>query len=336
MTESATPVIEAIGLARHFPRPRRSLLAPRPAPMRAVDGVSFAVMPGRTLAIVGESGCGKSTTARMLLLLERPDAGQLRFEGHDILRAPVEEVRRYRTAVQAVFQDPWSSLNPRMRVGQIIGEPLRLNTSLDRGTIAARVAAALEEVGLDPALARNFPHEFSGGQRQRIAIARALVTRPRVIVLDEPVSALDVSVRLQVINLLIDAQRRLGMSYLLISHDLATVRYQADEIAVMYRGLIVEQGEAERVFSAPLHPYTQALLDAARFVLPEERDACEVAVEAEEVAAPVSGCRFHGRCPLASTICRSTEPRLAKVAQDHAVACHLHPPQLEAPTQEAA
>jgi oligopeptide/dipeptide ABC transporter ATP-binding protein len=278
------------------------------------------------LAIVGESGCGKSTTARMLLLLERPSAGSVQFEGRDILDAPASEIRRYRTAVQAVFQDPWSSLNPRMRVGRIIAEPLRLNARLDRHATEARVATALEEVGLDPASARNFPHEFSGGQRQRIAIARAIVTRPRVVVLDEPVSALDVSVRLQIINLLIDAQQRLGMSYLLISHDLATVRYQADEVAVMYRGTIVERGRAEAVFAAPLHPYTQALLAAARFVSPEERDASDAAAEAEEAASPAAGCRFAGRCPFAEKVCREVEPALDDVAPDHAVACHLHRP----------
>lgn len=216
-----------------------------------------------------------------------------------------------------------------MRIARIIAEPLLLNTRLDGRVVEARVAAALEEVGLDPAAARNFPHEFSGGQRQRIAIARAIVMRPRVVVLDEPVSALDVSVRLQIINLLVDAQRRLGMSYVLISHDLATVRYQADEVAVMYRGAIVERGDAEAVFGTPLHPYTQALLAAARFVAPGERDTNDAAVEVVEAAAEV-GCRFAGRCPFADTACRAVEPVLAELEPTHAVACHLHRPPLGA------
>jgi dipeptide transport system ATP-binding protein len=324
LSGAAAPVIEAAGLVKLFARRRASLFAPALPPLRAVDGVSFALVPGRTLALVGESGCGKSTTARMLLLLEQPDGGTLRFDQADILRADAATLRRYRGSVQAVFQDPWSSLNPRMRIGRIIAEPLRLNAGLDARSAASRVATALEEVGLDPASARNFPHEFSGGQRQRIAIARAIVMRPRVVVLDEPVSALDVSVRLQIINLLIEAQRRLGMSYLLISHDLATVRYQADEVAVMYRGRIVEHGDAEAVFDAPLHPYTQALLAAARFVRPEDRDNGGATVVADETDGLEQGCRFAGRCPSVHPVCRSVDPDLAQPQPGHAVACHLH------------
>ncbi len=324
MSTPQAPIIEAKGLVKIFARRRASIFAPTPPPLRAVDDVSFALPPGRTLAVVGESGCGKSTTARMLLLLERPDGGELRFDGIDMLRADAPTLRRYRSSVQAVFQDPWSSLNPRMRIGRIIAEPLRLNTKLDEAGIAAKVATALDEVGLDPASARNFPHEFSGGQRQRIAIARAIVLRPRVVVLDEPVSALDVSVRLQIINLLIEAQRRLDMSYLLISHDLATVRYQADDVAVMYRGRIVERGAAEAVFSSPLHPYTQALLAAARFVRPEDRDADTEPVSPEPTGEAEHGCRFAGRCPAVHSICRQIEPDLEAPLPGHAVACHLH------------
>ena len=324
MTRSDAPIIEAEGLVKTFARRRHSFLAPPPPVLRAVDRVSFALESGRTLAIVGESGCGKSTTARMLLLLEKPDGGELRFDGTDMLRADAATLRRYRSAVQAVFQDPWSSLNPRMRVGQIIAEPLRINTQIDNKSIAAEVATALEEVGLDAAVARNFPHEFSGGQRQRIAIARAIVLRPRAIVLDEPVSALDVSVRLQIINLLMEAQRRLGMSYLLISHDLATVRYQADEVAVMFRGRFVERGAAEAVFMSPLHPYTQALVAAARFVRPEDRNDAAGSESAEAEVEDGEGCLFASRCPLAHAACRRAAPALEMVTPGHEVACHLH------------
>ncbi|MCW8087607.1 oligopeptide/dipeptide ABC transporter ATP-binding protein [Sabulicella glaciei] len=213
-----------------------------------------------------------------------------------------------------------------MRVGRIVAEPLRFNGGAEGREIAERVSAVLEEVGLDPASARNFPHEFSGGQRQRIAIARAIVARPRVVVLDEPVSALDVSVRLQIINLLVETQNRLGMSYLLISHDLATVRYQADEVAVMYRGRIVEQGAAEEVFGAPLHPYTQALLAAARFVHPEERDAePSPSAAANEAIRSGHGCAYADTCPFAMEVCQIREPALARPGWRQAVACHLHP-----------
>ncbi|MGE0751460.1 MAG: ABC transporter ATP-binding protein [Variibacter sp.] len=318
---SDTAVIEARDLIKDFGSPRGALFSSKGRSLRAVDHVSFAIPQNHTLALVGESGCGKTTTARLVLMLEDKTAGELRFRGKP-LDHRVE--REYRGAVQAVFQDPWSSLNPRMRVETIVGEPLRLNTNLSSKERALRVAETLEEVGLDPAMARNFPHEFSGGQRQRIAIARAIILRPQAIILDEPVSALDVSVRLQIVNLLVDTQRRLGMSYLLISHDLATVRYQADTIAVMYRGAIVEQRASETVFNEPLHPYTQLLFEAARFVMPGSAPQETAVPAANETIVPEGACRFSGRCPAAMDVCRAKVPPLRDVAPGHAVACHLH------------
>jgi oligopeptide/dipeptide ABC transporter ATP-binding protein len=320
MTED--PLIEARGLVKDFTRPRGAIFAARSRPVRAVDHVSFAIARQRTLALVGESGCGKTTTARMVLLLENPTAGDICFKGQPVIGGAI---RGYRASVQAVFQDPWSSLNPRMRVAKIVAEPLRLNTNMSGAERQRRVAETLEEVGLEATAAGKFPHEFSGGQRQRIAIARAIILHPQAIILDEPVSALDVSVRLQIINLLADAQRRLGMSYLLISHDLATVRYQADAIAVMYQGAIVEHGDSEGVFNAPLHPYTRALFEAARFVMPgsAQPEQLDDVIETG-IQLPGQGCRFVGRCPHAMPICRTKEPVLVDAAAGHAVACHLH------------
>lgn len=322
MNTGDAPILEVRGLTKSYAPRKAGLFAKPAAATKVVDGVSFRIGGGRTLALVGESGCGKTTTARMILQLVVPDRGELLFEGQPLNLKDKAVARRYREKVQAVFQDPWSALNPRMRVGEAIAEPLRLNTRLDREARAKRVAEVLRDVGLDPAMARNFPHEFSGGQRQRIAIARAIILRPALIVLDEPVSALDVSVRLQVVNLLVEAQKRLGMSYLLISHDLATVRYQANDIAVMYRGAIVEDGPSETVFESPKHPYTQALFEAARFVQPGTQVEGEDTVEA---AAPTkTGCSFAARCPRAFARCTVEAPVLRPVAPQHRAACHLY------------
>lgn len=315
-----TPIIDARNLVKRF-GPAGGLASRKTGGTTlAVDHVSLSVHREQTFALVGESGCGKTTIARMVLLLEGRSSGEILFHGEPIERVPR---RKYRVAVQAVFQDPWSSLNPRMRVGTIVGEPLRLNTSLTSKERDHQVAETLSSVGLEPGVAVNYPHEFSGGQRQRIAIARAIILRPQAIILDEPVSALDVSVRLQIVNLLIEAQKRVGMSYLLISHDLATVRYQADVIAVMFRGAIVEKGASESVFLEPLHPYTRALFDAARFIVPGTEQASVETVEPTEAEGDLSGCRFRFRCPLAMDAC-SKPPQLKEVKPQHFVACHLH------------
>jgi oligopeptide/dipeptide ABC transporter ATP-binding protein len=318
-----TPLLEARGLTKHFPV-GRGFLGGGGGVVRAVDDIAFAIEPGRTLGVVGESGCGKTTTAKLVLRLEKPTAGQILFEGQDVAGLEAEGLHRYRRSVQAVFQDPFASLNPRMRVDAIIAEPLITHERLDAAAIAARVAQLLDVVGL-PARSKDlFPHEFSGGQRQRIAIARALALSPRLVVLDEPVSALDVSIRAQILNLLRDLQRELGLAYLFIAHDLAAVAHMSHVIAVMYLGRIVEVGNAARVASAPQHPYTQALFAAALPAHPDEKR--EEIVLAGEVPSPLNpppGCRFHPRCPKVMARCSLEEPRL-KPTHGRDVACHLY------------
>ena len=317
-------IVEAERLSKHFPG-RGSLFGGRSGVVRAVDGVSFAIEPGQTLGVVGESGCGKTTTAKLVLGLEQPTAGGIRFEGKDLSTLDAAGRRYYRRSVQAVFQDPYASLNPRMRVGAIIAEPLVTNERLPASQVRARVLELLNLVGLPGRSADLFPHEFSGGQRQRIAIARALSLSPKLIVLDEPVSALDVSIRAQVLNLLRDLQAQLGLAYLFIAHDLAAVAHMSHAVLVMYLGRIVEYGETRMLVREPKHPYTKALFSAALPSRPDERR--EEIVLAGEVPSPLNpptACRFHPRCPHVMPRCSSEEP----VLREHdarRVACHLYP-----------
>lgn len=300
---------------------RRKGVFTKGAEIRAVEEMSLSVASKETVAVVGESGCGKSTTAKMLLGLEDLSAGEVYFEGENLAGASAELRRRYRSGVQAVFQDPWSSLNPRMRVYDIIAEPMRIN-GFDKEHIDKAIFQSLDEVGLEKAAANNFPHEFSGGQRQRIAIARAVALRPRAIVLDEPVSALDVSVRAQIMNLLKDLQQSLGMGYVLISHDLATVRFLATRVVVMYKGRIVEQGESEAIFKAPQHPYTARLIEAARIRKPGDITSAAPLHNSPPPGVAKAGCMFAERCSVVMPKCWEERPELLPIATDYEVACH--------------
>ena len=317
-----TTLLEANHVTKHFPI-RKGLFGAAKGVVHAVDDVSFSIEPGRTLGVVGESGCGKTTTAKLVLLLEQPTAGDIRFEGRGLRTLDAEGIRQYRRSVQAVFQDPFASLNPRMRVGDIIVEPLVTNQTLSSGQVRQQVARLLDLVGLPARSADLFPHEFSGGQRQRIAIARALALSPKLVVLDEPVSALDVSIRAQILNLLRDLQRDLGLAYLFIAHDLAAVAHMSHTIVVMYLGQVVEYGPAKTVATDPQHPYTRALFSAALPAHPDE--AREEIILPGEVPSPVNpppGCRFHPRCPQAMPRCAHEVPRL-RPAHGREVSCHL-------------
>lgn len=318
-------LLEVKDLKKYFPVTKGIVLQRMAGWVKAVDGISFFVEKGETFGLVGESGCGKTTTAKVILLLEKATAGSILFRSKDVCKLSGNELKWYRSSVQVVFQDPYSSLQPRRRVDSIVGEPLVVNKALSRKEIEKRVEEVLGKVGLNSDARKLFPHEFSGGQRQRIAIARALSIYPSLIILDEPVSALDVSMRSQIMNLLKDLQGQMNMSYIIIAHHLATVRYMSHRVGVMYLGKLVEQSPCEELYCSPFHPYTKALLSAA---LPSHPDIVreEIVLSGEVPSAinPPNGCRFHPRCFCAMPICSEIEPQSKEVTSDHYVACHLY------------
>ena len=328
---SAVPgeeILRVEDLKVHFPVSQGALLKKHIASVKAVDGVSFSLKRGETLGLVGESGCGKSTTGLAILRMLTPTAGRIVFEGEDITGYDVARLRPIRRRMQMVYQDPFGSLNPRMKVGDIVGEPLVVHgLAEDKTKYRARVAELISLVGLLPDMAERYPHEFSGGQRQRIGIARAIAMDPGLIICDEAVSALDVSIQAQVVNLFVDLQERLGLTYLFIAHDLSVVRHISDRIAVMYLGLIVEIATRDDLYRNPLHPYTEALLAAVPIPDPEleaTRPHQIIAGEVPSALNPPGGCRFHPRCPKAMPVCAEVEPVLAATAAGRTVACHLH------------
>ena len=332
VTNGATNIVnggEALirldGVKKHYPVTSGLVLQRTIGMVKAVDGISFAISPGETYSLVGESGCGKTTTSRMVLLVEPTTEGGVYFEGRLMADVNRQERKRFRSSVQAVFQDPWSSLNPRMRVESIVSEPLTTHQRLTKREVRERVEELLQIVGLSPFHGERYPHEFSGGQRQRIAIARALSTQPKLIVLDEPVSALDVSIRAQILNLLKELQSSHGLSYLLIAHNLATVRYMSHRVGVMYLGKIVEEGSPEDLFSNPLHPYTRALISASLPADPRrQREEMVLIGEVPSPLNPPPGCTFHTRCPFAMERCRVEVPEYRETEPGHPVACHLY------------
>lgn len=313
-----TALLEVCNLSKHY------LARDRNGLVRAVNDVSFSIEPGHTLGIVGESGCGKSTLARLVLRLIQPTAGEIYFKGENLLALSSSALRHRRREIQIVFQDPYASLDPRMNISSIISEPLDIHDIGTKAERRAKVLELLDLVGLDQNSAAKYPHEFSGGQRQRIGIARAIALEPKLVVLDEPVSALDVSIQSQILNLLIDLKKRLGLSYIFISHDLSVIRHVSDEVAVMYLGQIVEYGPAEQVLSFSLHPYTQALVSAIPEIDPKKKkQRIVLAGDPPNPEDVPPGCPFHPRCQHAMAICRETLPELG-VVQDQKVACHLH------------
>ncbi|HVF91316.1 MAG TPA: dipeptide ABC transporter ATP-binding protein [Blastocatellia bacterium] len=320
-------LVEVRNLKKYFPV-RAGALGVGGENVRAVDGVSFAIRRGETFGLVGESGCGKSTTGRCILRLVEPSEGEVIFDGNDLLGVGSDELRRLRRDMQIIFQDPYSSLNPRMRVGEIIEEPLIIHRIGKKGERRDRVAELLRLVGLDSSHAARYPHEFSGGQRQRIGIARALALNPKFIVCDEPVSALDVSVQAQVVNLLQDLQEQLGLTYLFISHGLSVVEHISNRVGIMYLGKLVEVAPSDDIFHNPLHPYTRALLSAIPVPDPDfHRERVPLTGDVPTAISPPSGCRFRTRCPLAVSECEDDEPRLVEVAPDHFVACKVVAPE---------
>ncbi len=313
-------------LVKHFPITRGILFQKQVGAVKAVDGISFDVRRGETLGLVGESGCGKSTTGKLILRLDEPTSGEVEFEGKDVLELPAHDMRLMRREMQIVFQNPYASLDPRMTIGDSIAEPLRVHKLMDGKAVNARVQELLKRVGLSPTYIGRYPHEFSGGQRQRIGIARALAMNPKFIVADEPVSALDVSVQAQVLNLLDDLQHEFNLTYLFIAHNLATVQHISDRVAVMYLGKIVELADADQLYNSPKHPYTQALLSAVPE--PDPTVKKERIILQGDIPSPInppSGCRFHTRCPFVMEQCKTVDPPFGDIGDGHLAACHLHP-----------
>ncbi len=318
-------LLEVKNLKKHFPIKSGILFQHEVAAVKAVDGVTFHIYEGETLGLVGESGCGKSTTGRTILQLYRPTAGSVKFEGVELTELKGSALRRMRRKMQMVFQDPYASLNPRMSVGRIVAEPLVVHNIGTKKEREERVAELLELVGLNPYFVRRYPHEFSGGQRQRIGLARALALNPKFIVADEPISALDVSIQAQVVNLMQELQENLGLTYLFIAHDLSMVRHLCDRVAVMYLGKLVEVAESEELYTNPLHPYTQALLSAVPVPDPVVEETRQRIILKGDVPSPINppvGCNFNTRCPVSVDVCFSQEPELIEVLPEHWVACH--------------
>lgn len=321
------PLLEVTDLVKHFPIKSGVIVNREVATVKAVDGVSLTIGEGETLGLVGESGCGKSTLSRTIMQLTTPTSGSVRFGGEELVGRSRRAMRPVRRQMQMIFQDPYASLNPRKRVGQIIGEPMELHRIATGRDVTARVRELLDRVGLQAEHAERYPHEFSGGQRQRIGIARALALKPKLIIADEPVSALDVSVQAQIINLLEDLQAELGLAYLFVAHDLGVVRHVSDRVAVMYLGRIVEMSSATELYESPLHPYSNALLSAVPVPDPRVNAVRERLVLDGDVPSPIDpppGCHFHTRCPWATDECRTDDPVLRELASEHVAACH-HP-----------
>ncbi len=329
--DRAKPLLEVRDLAVYFPITRGVVLSRKVGEIKAVDGVSFSLAKGETLGLVGESGSGKTTVGRSLVGLQAPTAGSVLLDGEDFLALRGEALKQTRRRVQMVFQDPYAALNPRMRVGDIVGEPLEVRGGISRAAVRQRVAELLDLVGLNPAHASRFPHEFSGGQRQRVGIARALSLDPEIIVCDEAIASLDVSIQAQIVNLLEDLQRRFGLAYLFIAHDLSMVSHISDRVAVMYLGKIMELAEEATIHGAPLHPYTQALISAVPLPDPDIEDARQRIILKGDIpspAKPPKGCVFSSRCQRCSAICREQAPDYREIAPGHFIACH-HPGQAE-------
>ena len=327
-TGGDAPLLDVQNLVMHFPLTQGIIFQRKVGAVQAVDGVSFSVRKGETLGLVGESGCGKSTTGRAILQLYKPTDGNVIFDGQDLTKLDSTRMRRMRRHLQMIFQDPYASLNPRMTVGNIVSEPMQIHKLVAKSQRTQRVQELLQTVGLNPYFANRYPHEFSGGQRQRIGIARALAANPDFIVCDEPVSALDVSIQAQIVNLLEDLQEQFGLTYLFIAHDLSVVRHISDRVAVMYLGKIVELADRNSLYDNPLHPYTKALLSAVPIpdpVIEKKRERIILTGDVPSPINPPTGCHFHTRCPYVMDVCKRIDPIFSDQGDNHFVACHLYP-----------